>query len=251
MMPAFQIPMAMPNGMYPFFAQPTVFTYPPQYGSYMQPLLPEQWRQMMTALSFGQQLPVQGFDMGGTAAANSTFNPQNLHTTQQTAQGVSHHCSCGDTCNCVGCAAHPYNEATQNYVRSAWNSMMEDPEHGRRRSHHTNSVNGGANGVNGVNGINGVNGHDHGNHEASADSLPAIAEDKTTPQADGTITEPQTPSDVPSGFSEEQTLSASDFFFVSYPFGETCAGETSSCPCGDDCQCIGCAIHNNPEPAQA
>ena len=48
--------------------------------------------------------------------------------------------------------------------------------------------------------------------------------------------------------SEEQTLSANDFFFVSYPFDDTCGGEMASCPCGDDCQCLGCVIHNNSGP---
>lgn len=73
----------------------------------------------------------------------------------------------------------------------------------------------------------------------------------TTPaEVNGNGTAPQTPSDAASALSEEQTLSANDFFFVSYPFGDTCAGDTASCPCGDDCQCIGCVIHNNPDPSQ-
>jgi len=41
-----------------------------------------------------------------------------------------HTCGCGDTCQCIGCAAHPYNDATQEYVRSAYESMNQPPTNG-------------------------------------------------------------------------------------------------------------------------
>jgi hypothetical protein len=51
---------------------------------------------------------------------------------------------------------------------------------------------------------------------------------------------------------EEQTLSASDYFFVNYPFSsEGCGGNTNSCPCGDDCECVGCIIHRFDESTMA
>lgn len=237
MMQPFQHPMAMANGMYPFYAQPNIFNYPPNYGSYMQPLQPEQWRQLMAAMSFSQPGGNQAFGMAGPVPM------QQPPPTPNGSSWTSHECTCGDTCQCVGCAAHPYNEATQNYVRSAWSSMMDEAH----KSHaHTNSngphMNGHANGVNGA----------HATNEEVEESANGTANGTTTPinNGDGTWSPvaPQTPSEAASGASEEQALSASDFFFVSYPFGDTCAGETSSCLCGDDCQCIGCTIHNNSDP---
>lgn len=236
MMQHFQHPMAIANGMYPFYAQPNIFNYPPHYGSYMQPLQPEQWRQLMAAMSFGQPGSSQPFIMGGPVPV------QQPPATPNGSAWTSHQCTCGDACQCVGCAAHPYNEATQNYVRSAWSSMMEETQ----KSHaHTNSNGPHPNGQ--TNGVNGTNGE-------TDESVRTTSNGNTTPiksTGDGTWspTAPQTPSDGASAMSEEQALSASDFFFVSYPFGDTCAGETSSCLCGDDCQCIGCTIHNNLEPA--
>lgn len=57
-----------------------------------------------------------------------------------------------------------------------------------------------------------------------------------------------TPSDT-SG--DDVPLSASDFFFVNYSFAnDECGGDTLSCPCGDDCACLGCFIHNNPDTLQ-
>ncbi|KAH6894249.1 hypothetical protein B0T10DRAFT_456492 [Thelonectria olida] len=239
MMSPFPTPIVMPNGMYGYYPQPTVFTYPPQYGSYLQPLQPDQWRQVMASMTFAAQgaMPLPyGLPPGAIPYQHQNVPPS--------TSGTSHQCSCGASCQCVGCAAHPYNEATQNYVRSAWESMMDDaqnhPGHTNGPSDH-NHVNGHANGhrENGTNGT--VARQDSANHKAApfAGSLDGNA----SPPA------PQTPSDAASGVSEEQALSASDFFFVTYPFGDSCAGDTASCPCGDDCQCIGCVIHSNPNPA--
>ncbi len=36
-------------------------------------------------------------------------------------------CSCGPECQCIGCIAHPFNEAMQEYVRSTWQYRSEDP----------------------------------------------------------------------------------------------------------------------------
>ncbi|POR31484.1 Protein GRISEA [Tolypocladium paradoxum] len=232
MMSPFQPPMAMPNGMYPYFPHPTIFNYPPQLGSFLQPLQPEQWRQFMSAMNFGQPVaaPPGTYGMAGPGSFHPPSTPNGTPWT-------SHQCTCGDSCQCVGCAAHPYNEATQNYVRSAWNTMAEDRP---KVQAHTNGLG------------NDVNGNASSSHERSASRMSDGVTTPVTARAEGTVspTAPQTPSDAASGISEEQTLSANDFFFVSYPFGDACAGDTASCPCGDDCPCIGCVIHNNPGPGE-
>ncbi|PKS11536.1 hypothetical protein jhhlp_003301 [Lomentospora prolificans] len=243
-----------------FYPHPTVFTYPPHYGSYLQPLLPELWKQAMdTMMAQGlgsvNPMPSPNFNYMAGAAPSTPL-------------GTSHICTCGDGCQCVGCAAHPYNDATQNYVRSAWNMMMEDSW---------------ANGVNSpmvpqappsvrdLTRPNGVNptplkqeGGCCGNGSTSSSASPVIPTQTeglngngtnsavgsavtttTSPKASPT---PQTPaSDTTSGTNDEQILSANDFFFVTYPLSDSCVGDTASCPCGDDCQCLGCVVHgNNP-----
>lgn len=244
MMPPFQHPLAMTGGMYPFYSQPNIFNYPPQYGSYLQPLQPEQWRQFMAGMAFAQSGGNPPFGMPGHIPVQ--HQPQQNPTSPNAGDWTWHQCGCGDTCECVGCAAHPYNEATQNYVRSAWSTMTEDAQKVHAHANGNGSL------LNGNGLANAVN----GSHAEPEEASHVASDGTTTPNKPGhdeswSPKAAQTPSDAASGVSEEQALSASDFFFVSYPFGESCAGETTSCPCGDDCQCIGCAIHNNPDPSQA
>ncbi|RFN44976.1 hypothetical protein FIE12Z_10790 [Fusarium flagelliforme] len=202
MMSPFPAPIMMPNGMYAYYPQPTVFTYPPQYGSYLQPLQPEQWRQVMATMTFaGQGGMPSPYGMPGATPFQNPTAPQTPHS----ASGTSHQCSCG---------------------ASSWQSMMD--------TGYTH-VNGHGNGE-----VPATNGH---NMNGSTPAVPPVG------SAEGTVSPvaPQTPSEAASGISEEQALSANDFFFVSYPFGDSCAGEEASCPCGDDCQCLGCVIHGNNE----
>jgi hypothetical protein len=181
----------------------TVFTYPPTYGSYQNPLQPSAWAQGVRDMSFAQQpIPTAPLAFDPNAAPISE-NLETIHT-----------CGCGDSCQCIGCAAHPYNDATQDCVRSAWVSMQIDQS----------------------------DVYPNGNPTPLPLQAQDIKENPTSPP-------PATPSSTASGNAEEQTLSASDFFFVNYPFSseEGCGGDTQSCPCGDDCECIGCTIHRGPE----
>ena len=188
----------------PYFPHPTIYSYPPSYGSYQHPLQPTEWRNSVRAMTYSQpQIPLP------QNAYGAPMLPDNLDTI--------HSCGCGDTCQCVGCAAHPYNDATQNYVRSAWSSMMTASP----TEQHSNEV-------------SNTNGH---NDEPKPAQTTETAQSPTA----------QTPSSTTSANGEEQSLSATDFFFVNYPFtADGCGGDTQSCPCGDECECLGCTIHRGP-----
>ncbi|VUC20025.1 unnamed protein product [Clonostachys rosea] len=238
MMPQFPTPMATPPNIYSYFPHPGIFTYPPQYGTFMQPLQPEQWKQMMAAFNYGQVAQQHAFDFMNAGIANgpvatATAPPTHGQVFEAKAGGTSHVCTCGQACQCVGCATHPYNEATHDYIRSACSIMLDQQDGTVGNGDLTNGY--------------------ASEQGSSATHTPPGGSANSTSQLppDGNITAPQTPSDAPSGLSDEQTLSANDFFFVTYPFGDSCGGESASCPCGDDCQCIGCVIHNNPDPSQA
>lgn len=42
-------------------------------------------------------------------------------------QGLLHECHCGPSCQCIGCVAHPFNNATEQYVLSAYNNIFDSP----------------------------------------------------------------------------------------------------------------------------
>lgn len=225
-----------PNMYSNYIPQPTVFTYPPTYGSFQNPLQPEAWRQGIRSNYANSQGPIP-MPPGGLPF-DSPRVPQTMDTI--------HTCTCGDTCQCIGCAAHPYNDATQDYVRSAWASMSaEQPTPMYSNNQATPTMNGPTNGytnggtnanANANGGTNGTNGMHGTNGTMQAQSSDLVS----SPTA-------HTPSSNASANGEEQSLSASDFFFVSYPFSsDGCGGDNLSCPCGDDCECLGCTIHRQP-----
>ncbi|KAK0707466.1 hypothetical protein B0H67DRAFT_312006 [Lasiosphaeris hirsuta] len=133
--------------------------------------------------------------------------------------GTSHECGCGEGCKCVGCLAHPFNDEMFDYVNNAYTENKG------------NTSNGGGGGCCGG-----------GGHAAPTRTQVVVPE--SPPDA-------KTPSDG-SGLGEEQALSAGDYFFVNIPLRDAaCAGNEYSCPCGDDCDCIGCEVHNAlPVPAE-
>lgn len=45
------------------------------------------------------------------------------------------------------------------------------------------------------------------------------------------------------GESQQQELDPNNFFIVDYQIDGECSGDVSGCQCGDDCQCLGCTIH--------
>ncbi|KAL5352734.1 hypothetical protein ACLOAV_002682 [Pseudogymnoascus australis] len=187
-------PISAPLYPYP---QPTLFAYPPSYGSHNNPLQPASWRQNMYA-------------------APSDVPPYPL---QPDLNMALHSCGCGPTCQCVGCAAHPYNDATQEYVRSAYAEPVSPPDAYGVVYPPVYPTNDGT----------AVLEHGAGANESTHE----------TPSEGGSM-------------ADEQALSPSDFFFVSYPLsGDGCGGDTTSCPCGDGCQCLGCTIHALDEVGKA
>ncbi|KAH8666359.1 hypothetical protein BX600DRAFT_435766 [Xylariales sp. PMI_506] len=185
----------------------TIFTYPAPYGTFQQPLQPSVWQQMV-ALDYN---PAQSHI--NYQASLPMLLQQNGPNSFSTADSI-HQCECGPGCECIGCAAHPYNNATQEYVRNAWQSQA---------------------------------------FIAQSESLDGIANGKpviyaTTNGGDSPPTIPTPTSDTPPGGlsgDEDFTMNefpSNEFFHVNYQW-TTCAGDQSVCPCGDDCACVGCQVH--------
>lgn len=220
--PALQYPLLqaqmpfIPNlsSYIPNIPQPTLFTYPSTYGSFKNPLQPSAWTAY--ANSFAQIPPPTSMPL---------YGPQYTAPIPESSQeNTVHSCSCGDSCQCIGCAAHPYNNATQEYVRSAWEAMAFEQQTGM-------------------------------DTYPSGDSLPSatIQGDSIFTPTNDTSSSISSPHGTSTISGAEESLSAADFFFVNYQFAnnDECGGDNMSCPCGDDCQCLGCTIHRQPGVADA
>ncbi|KAK0640967.1 hypothetical protein B0T16DRAFT_205209 [Cercophora newfieldiana] len=129
--------------------------------------------------------------------------------------GTSHECGCGEGCQCVGCLAHPFNDQMFQYVNNAYTES-----NGSRSGSRSSCCGGG---------------------DAGAETTPTQAPGPESPP------EAHTPSEGSAG-GEEQSLPMGDYFFVNLPLrmDGSCGGNILSCPCGDDCECIGCLVHNIP-----
>jgi hypothetical protein len=167
----------------------THFMLPMAYGSVQRPTDQDSWQEKIESYAFNAPVPV-GADDNGSADKD---------------QWTAHDCCCGPSCNCLGCAVHPFNQATHEYIASALKSQKQNGVHG-------------------------------------SDALGPVQNGQVSEAAPG-----NTPSDTASPASNNDGLvySADEYFFFQY---QICEGEGNTCPCGDDCQCIGCIIHGNPLP---
>ncbi|KAI1166195.1 hypothetical protein F5B18DRAFT_95249 [Nemania serpens] len=177
--------------------QNTVYTYPASYGSsFYEPLQYSQWQQIMTSQS--QSMPPQNAYIASQPTMETAAVVSDSYT--------NHQCGCGEDCQCLGCATHPFNAAMQEYVLSA---LQEEQSVSPSLS-------------------NGANGDNSSAPNSTGGASPSIL---PSPVADG------------SPASEIGSAGMNDYLFVSY-----CPGNIQTCPCGDDCACVGCMIHCQPAP---
>lgn len=139
----------------------------------------------------------------------------------------SHECSCGDDCQCLGCASHPFNATTRQHVQELGYMMSqiaeEDSSENSTPFRQPQSP----------------TQHDYaGNAQQPATSM-------YSGQASPTMGfDPATMS--PSAFAPPQYMQPSEYYTLEYPVGlpGLCSNVDGTCLCGDDCSCIGCLTHS-------
>lgn len=173
-------------------------------------------------------------------ASNHSQNPGYTPTTVES--DPCHDCKCGEDCQCLGCAAHPFNNTTRQHVQEMGVLMAFDG--------------------------------DDLTPEAIANayqSAPFHAGTATTPlnyfmqhgspvgnnAVDQNVFDPYSTSNsvIPSGYSsslrparslDQQLMHPSEYYTLEYPVGipGACSDVTGSCQCGNDCSCVGCLTHS-------
>ncbi|KAK4462704.1 hypothetical protein QBC42DRAFT_326391 [Cladorrhinum samala] len=238
-LPQFSSPvdMKMPDLYGAFQPTQTVFRYPADYGSWQHPISPATWHQVISKQNVAPtaEAPISP----ATNAANNHAGVGGIVT--------SHECSCGPGCQCLGCLAHPFNAPMFDYVKQAWGSSPN------------NSANGSASGS--TNGSPAVAPIDmsptHINHHSNNKGIQPTSQRATTNGANGSESPPELPTVSNAGSpatllnGEEQSLPELEFYFVDLPISGFCEGNIALCPCGDDCECVGCVIHGNSPPLPA
>lgn len=265
-LPVQQQPLA-PYGVPQYFAPPQ---YPPP--SYL------------SATNFQQPPPVWSYPV---STINHPLTPQELAwLQQQRAAGVfgqpamvsplvsgaqvdswAHNCNCGSGCDCLGCATHPFNRRTVEYVKGI-QQFMEGDHYSHSRHNHSRITfsqplpqTQQEPGFGNNNQMSTPLVHPTQPPSTAADTFsnvttsPAAEPAPTTPPATtnsccNTQEEHQsspTPSQdgesgSPGGTDNSGALSPSGFFYVDYPFG-TCAQTETGCKCGEGCTCVGCLTH--------
>lgn len=143
----------------------------------------------------------------------------------------NHDCSCGDSCQCLGCASHPYNKTTRQHVQEMGYMMTvkEDEEKSGTSSPFA-----------GLNSPPAMSSRipSNQNHLVSANTQPSFTDDNTLPPTfDNTIGSPT--------FANNQFMQPSEYYTIEYPVGLTlCSDITGTCQCGNDCNCVGCITHS-------
>ncbi len=248
------------------FPQSMPFALPPNVGTPQHPLTPDfyfngQQANPMYGGVNSQYIPP---DVTATSFLNTTLIPTAIST------GLGHTCSCGDACNCVGCAVHPYNQRMLMWVHDLNHIAHQDPKSIQPYAGH----------------YSGFHQHPgfipmhipqtcHGNATANLSLQPNPAQacglhhpepivSNQFPPAPfgnspltGTLSSGMTTctaspenqgswpawpyaTSADAQTSDEPGPSPSDFFYVSYP---GCGTSMSSCKCGDGCTCSGCLTH--------
>ena len=161
------------------------------------------------------------------AEANMEFSP-------------THNCNCGDTCDCLGCAAHPYNATTRNHVQSLGNLLAKGDNEEQQSSRPQSP---------------------YGISFAQATKLHSVAQGTNPRLVDDVPSSPVSSHYRPSAFNPTDDdvtsshefyneahvplFSSSGYYTMEFPMESLggCTDFSGSCQCGDDCACIGCLTH--------
>lgn len=199
---------------------------PQRCSTLQQPLTPEE-------LVFLRRNP--GFISRAVShLASSAMSSTNLSAPYN---ATMHNCACGDTCNCLGCIAHPYNPRTLSFVQSLQDLMTAEDQfesqNARRLSFHGQAA-------------------QDMTVPISAMNIPVTTVQSPVPASTfGSVSnrygmetgsQPQEMTDfVTNGEVQDQfPVSPTGFYHVDYPIG-SCGAD---CFCGDGCAGPGCLRHS-------
>ncbi|RHZ59581.1 putative copper-activated transcription factor GRISEA [Aspergillus thermomutatus] len=173
----------------------------------------------------------------GTLSQPTPSQTQTHDPPHATFNGDSKHdCDCGDNCQCLGCATHPFNSTTRQHVQEMGLLVTLDGEESsfERSNGYRNLQSNGNPDATRFN-YNFAN-FSHFGHENHSGPMHENT-DNTSPNGGSPSTEYT---------SEQHLMVPSEYYTIEYPvqLPSACSDVTGSCLCGNDCSCVGCLTHN-------
>lgn len=163
------------------------------------------------------------------------------YTPPQAFGDSSHDCNCGDDCQCLGCATHPFNNTTTQHVQEMGTLVSldgEEPNPGTLNNYQNSFFS------------------DQPDTSFAEYSFPGIGNPIDTGAAHNSIQaypHQTATSDLSNGYSppagypsDQQFMTPSEYYTLEYSIGlpNPCTDVTGSCQCGSDCSCVGCLTHS-------
>ncbi|KAJ5291693.1 hypothetical protein N7478_000944 [Penicillium angulare] len=173
---------------------------------------------------------------------NSAQNGYASVPTSTPAGEPCYDCKCGDECQCLGCAAHPFNNTTRQHVQEMSVMMTFDDDE------HTPEAIGNSFQTPSFPTTTAPTPMNFYMHQAPPPVDRGITHNSFDPYSNPS-------SGMPSGYSSpiqgghhlnQQLMHPSEYYTIEYPVGlpSACSDVTGSCQCGNDCSCVGCLTHS-------
>ncbi|OJD16432.1 hypothetical protein AJ78_03419 [Emergomyces pasteurianus Ep9510] len=153
-------------------------------------------------------------------------------------------CDCGDSCQCLGCASHPFNSTTRQHIQqmgflmtSAGNDQGSESNcHTRRPSFDSPPTSADFDCEDGWPSNNQF--HSPGQAHWNGPRCSVAALDK-----------PGSSATAPAVYDPNQgqmLMQPAAYYELEYPVGllDHCTNTTGTCKCGANCSCVGCLTHN-------
>lgn len=181
-----------------------------------------------------------GITPGSISSYTSTPSQNSVYTPTHMTGDPSHDCQCGEECQCLGCASHPFNNTTRQRVQEM-GEMMTIGGNPAIETYQSPTFQGNHNWER-FNYLPQGLGPNQGIQQQAFDPY---SDQSHVPQASN-FPRPYT-SPVPVGQAiNEQLMHTSEYYTLEYPVGipSACSDVTGSCQCGNDCSCVGCLTHS-------
>ena len=214
----------------------SIYSYPSPYSTAnhsLNPKPPSGYQQPSPDIS--QSEPQCTYPSSGSAA---------LSTGESLVQSLAHNCNCGDECDCLGCAAHPYNATTRHHVEDLSRILSDGYRSRSRHSPETTQDKADSMAKN-------HNVRHHLTPMPSHISSPMLGDTSDTTRLPNHDDETSMASPfIEQSQSLDSMFSSRDFYTMEFPIESTeapyygCSDVSGTCMCGDDCTCIGCLTHS-------